>query len=46
MAVTTRFTLGAEHLLRRPGEFDWATITLLALVVYADLVLGPVLGWI
>jgi hypothetical protein len=34
MAAVTTFTLEAEHLLRRPGQLDWSTITLLALVVY------------
>jgi hypothetical protein len=30
----TTFTREAEHLLRRTGQFDWSTVTLLALVVY------------
>jgi hypothetical protein len=34
MVALTTFTREAQHLLRRPGEFDWSTITLLALVVY------------
>jgi hypothetical protein len=34
MFALTTFTREAEHLLRRPGSFDWSTVTLLALVVY------------
>ena len=34
MVAVTTFTREAEHLLRRPGELDWSTVTLLALVVY------------
>ncbi len=34
MVAVTTFTREAEHLLRRRGELDWSTITLLALVVY------------
>ncbi len=34
MALVTTFTAEAQHLLRRPGMFDWSTVTLLALVVY------------
>jgi hypothetical protein len=34
MVAVTTFTLEAEHMLRRPGQLDWSTITLLALVVY------------
>src|SRR5947209_13825258 len=34
MVAVTTFTREAQHLLRRPGQLDWATITLLALVVY------------
>ena len=33
LAVTT-FTREAEHMLRRTGQLDWSTVTLLALVVY------------
>jgi hypothetical protein len=29
-----QFTLEAQRLLRAPGQFDWSTVTLLALVVY------------
>lgn len=34
MVAVTTFTLEAEHMLRKPGQLDWSTITLLALVVY------------
>ncbi len=34
MFAVTTFTREAEHLLRRTGQLDWSTITLLALVVY------------
>ncbi len=34
MVALTTFTREAQHLLRRPGELDWSTVTLLALVVY------------
>ena len=30
----TPFTRQAEHMLRHAGQFDWSTVTLLALVVY------------
>ncbi len=34
MVAVTTFTLEAERMLRRTGQLDWSTITLLALVVY------------
>ena len=34
MFAVTTFTREAEHLLRHAGNFDWSTVTLLALVVY------------
>ncbi len=34
MAAVPTFTREAEHLLRHPGQFNWSTVTLLALVVY------------
>jgi hypothetical protein len=34
MAGIPQFTLEAQRLLREPGQFDWSTVTLLALVVY------------
>ncbi len=34
MVAVTTFTREAEHLLRRTGQLDWSTVTLLALVVY------------
>ena len=34
VSTVTPFTRQAEHLLRAPGQFDWSTVTLLALVVY------------
>lgn len=34
MARVPQFTLEAQRLLREPGQFDWSTVTLLALVVY------------
>jgi hypothetical protein len=34
MVAVTTFTREAEHLLRRTGQFNWSTVTLLALVVY------------
>ncbi len=34
MVAVTTFTREAEHMLRRTGQFDWSTVTLLALVVY------------
>ncbi len=34
MASIPQFTLEAQRLLREPGQFDWSTVTLLALVVY------------
>jgi hypothetical protein len=33
-ASIPQFTLEAQRLLRAPGQFDWSTVTLLALVVY------------
>jgi hypothetical protein len=32
--LTPSFTRQAEHLLRAHGQFDWSTVTLLALAVY------------
>jgi hypothetical protein len=54
MGTVTSFTREAQHLLRHPGMFDWSTITLLALVVYAveveranwDAVLAGVAFWL
>ena len=34
LATTPRFAIEAEHLLRATGRLNWATVTLLALVVY------------
>jgi hypothetical protein len=34
MASVPQFTLEAQRLLRAPGQFDWSTVTLLALAVY------------
>lgn len=34
VATIPQFTLEAQRLLRAPGQFDWSTVTLLALVVY------------
>lgn len=34
MASIPQFTLEAQRLLREPGQFDWSTVTLLALAVY------------
>jgi hypothetical protein len=34
VASIPQFTLEAQRLLRAPGQFDWSTVTLLALVVY------------
>jgi hypothetical protein len=34
MATVPQFTLEAQRLLRAPGQFDWSTVTLLALAVY------------
>ena len=34
MVAVTTFTREAQHLLRHPGNLDWSTVTLLALVVY------------
>jgi hypothetical protein len=34
VASIPQFTLEAQRLLRAPGQFDWSTVTLLALAVY------------
>ncbi|HEY4811400.1 MAG TPA: hypothetical protein VIH71_10125 [Solirubrobacteraceae bacterium] len=34
MASIPQFTLEAQRLLREPGQFEWSTVTLLALAVY------------
>src|ERR1700727_899735 len=34
MAGIPQFTLEAQRLLREPGQFEWSTVTLLALAVY------------
>jgi hypothetical protein len=34
LASIPQFTLEAQRLLREPGQFDWSTVTLLALAVY------------
>jgi hypothetical protein len=34
VATVPQFTLEAQRLLRAPGQFDWSTVTLLALAVY------------
>lgn len=45
LSSATPFTLQAEHLLRAPGQFDWSTITLLALVVYVYAVESERSNW-
>ncbi|HTA11883.1 MAG TPA: hypothetical protein VK765_00580 [Solirubrobacteraceae bacterium] len=45
MAVIPEFTREAQQLLRKPGMFDWSTVTLLALVVYVYAVEAQQANW-
>ncbi len=45
MALIPEFTREAQQLLRKPGMFDWSTVTLLALVVYVYAVEAQQANW-
>jgi hypothetical protein len=45
VATIPEFTREAQQLLRKPGMFDWSTVTLLALVVYVYAVEAQQARW-
>jgi hypothetical protein len=45
VALIPEFTREAQQLLRKPGMFDWSTVTLLALVVYVYAVEAQQANW-